>query len=96
MTAFFVTMVTLKDAEKFQEYGAAAGPTIAAHGGKMLIRGKVEKVLTGNADHQMTAVASFPTMAALEGWYQSAEYQSLIPLRDEAADMTLVSYNEPA
>lgn len=96
MTAFFVATVTLKDADKFQEYAAAVGPTIAAHGGQLLVRGKLDKVLAGTAEHQMTAVASFPSMDALDGWYQSAEYQALIPLREAGADMNLVSYNVPA
>jgi len=35
-------------------------------------------------------------MEALKAWYRSPDYQALIPLRDAAADMTLVTYEEPA
>ena len=96
MAAFFVATATIKDAEKYQQYGAGAGPTIIAHGGELVIRGKVDKALAGSAGHQTVAVARFPSMEALEGWYQSNAYQALIPLRDAAVDMNLVSYSEPA
>ena len=30
------------------------------------------------------------------GWYSSPAYQALVPLRDEAAEMTLIAYSVPA
>ena len=96
MSAFFIATVTIKDAEKFTEYGGKAGATFAPFGGKLLTKGKAEKTLAGESSHQTAAIVSFPDMAALEGWYQSPEYQALIPLRDSAADMTLVAYAVPA
>jgi len=95
MTAFFIATSAIKDMEKFQEYGGKAGATFSSFGGKLVTKGKVEKTITGNANHQVVVVVSFPDMEALEGWYGSAEYQALIPLRDEAVDMTLVAYTLP-
>jgi len=96
MTAFFIATATIKNAELFSQYGAGAGPTIAAHGGALLIRGETETVLSGEASHQISAVASFPDMERLTSWYHSPEYQALIPLRDSAADMNLVAYSQPS
>ena len=95
MTAFFIATVKIKDAEKFQEYAGKAGPTFAAFGGKLITKGKVEKALAGNSDHQAVGIVGFPDIAALNDWYQSEAYQALIPLRDTAADMTLVTYSVP-
>jgi len=95
MTAFFIATSTVKDVEKFQEYGGKATATLAAFGAKLVIKGKAEKTIAGNSDHQVVAVASFPDMETLDNWFNSAEYQALIPLRDEAVDMTLVAYSVP-
>jgi uncharacterized protein (DUF1330 family) len=49
-------------------------------------------VLTGEHKHTDTVVIRFPDTAAVAGWYDSAAYQALIPLREEAAEMVLISY----
>lgn len=95
MSAFFVATVTIKDPQKFQEYGQKAGPTVAAFGGELMLRGKTAEVLAGSAQHQATVVIKFPDTAAINKWYNSDAYQAIIPLRDEAVDMTLVSYAVP-
>ncbi len=95
MTAFFIATATLKNADKFKEYGSGAGATIKAHGGQILVRGKIAQVLSGRHAHEISAVAQFPDMESLNNWYTSPEYQALIPLRDAAADMNLVAYSQP-
>jgi len=95
MTAFFVATVKMKDPAKFQEYGKKAGETFAAHQGELVIRGKLEKVLAGEADNQTVAIVKFPDYDALTAWYSSAAYQAIIPLRDEAADVTITAYSVP-
>ncbi|MBE7636222.1 DUF1330 domain-containing protein [Sneathiella sp. P13V-1] len=96
MTAFFVASVTVKNPEKMAEYAAAAAKTFTAFGGEPLLKGKRVEDLAGSADHQMVAIVKFPDSNSLKGWYQSDAYQALIPLRDEAADMTLVSHEVPS
>jgi len=95
-TAFFVSTVTVKDGAKFQEYARRAAETLAAHGGALVLRGRLDTVLAGDADHQAVGIVAFPDADALAAWYASAAYQALIPLRDEAADMTLTAYSLPA
>ena len=96
MTAFFVASVVMKDPAKFQEYGAAAGPTVAAHGGEIVLKGKASAVLAGSSNADAAGVIKFPSIEALNTWYNSSEYQALIPLRDEAVDMTLATFEVPA
>lgn len=95
MSAYVVVHITIKDAEKFQAYAEPAGATIRAAGGESLFRGKVARVLAGQHDHQMAAVLKFPDQGAVEAWYRSDDYQALIPNRDEAADVVLISLDEP-
>lgn len=97
MTAFFIATVTIKDPEKFQEYARQAGATFAAHGGEPVMRGRLDSMLTGGeAGHQTVGIVKFPDAAALSAWHASSAYQAIIPLRDEAADVTIASYVVPA
>jgi uncharacterized protein (DUF1330 family) len=91
MTAFVVVTVTPKDPEKLKEYSGLAGPTIVSNGGEPVVRGKVAGLLTGESfDGKVVVVFKFPSIDAIDQWYNSDEYQALIPLREEAADMTFV------
>ncbi len=96
MTAFFIARVTVKDGVKFQEYAQKAGATFAAHGGEPVLRGKAAGVLSGIADHETVGIIKFPNLAAIAAWYGSADYQAIIPLRDEAADVAITTYEVPS
>lgn len=95
MTAFFIATSRIKNPQIFADYGTKAGATLAPFGGELVVRGKAGDTLAGASDHQAVGVVRFQDMGALKAWYHSADYQALIPLRDEAADMTLVTYEEP-
>jgi len=95
MSAFVVATSVLKNPEKFAEYGKAAGATLAAHGGALAKKGKFAGSLTTNSEHNTVAVIEFPDLDAIKGWYNSSEYQAVIPLREEACDMTISSYEVP-
>ena len=94
MSVFLSVTIRVKDPAKLKEYISQVPATIAAHGGEKVSRGKVAKTLAGNADYQMAAVFRFPTMDALDGWFASPEYQALISLREEAAEMNIIALNE--
>jgi len=92
MTAFFIATVKIKDPAKFGEYAQKAGASMKDFGGALVERGKLQKVLAGNADHNAVGIVRFPDMDTLENWYASPAYQKIIPLRDEAADITIIAY----
>lgn len=89
MTAYVAVHGTVLDQDKMQEYGAAAGPTVAAHGGKVISRGPVE-VLHGESPHQIMVVLEFPSRQAAKDWYASSEYQAVIPTRNAALDSVFI------
>ena len=95
MTAFFVATVTVKDPVKFQEYARKAGETVAPYGGETVLRGKAHSALVGSLDHHAVGIVKFPSQDALAGWYDSPEYQAIVPLRNEAADMSIITYSVP-
>lgn len=92
MSAYIIVNCTIKDAEKFAQYGAKAVNTFVPHGGTLVQRGKLHSTLSGTAGAGVTAVFEFPDTAAVEAWYQSDAYQALLPLRNQACDMDISVY----
>lgn len=92
MSACVIGHITVKDAEKWARYRAQVPATLAPWGAELLFRGKRAAVLSGEHAHTDTVVIRFPDAAAVAGWYASPAYQALIPLREQAADLVLVSF----
>lgn len=95
MAAFFIATLSIKNPEKFQEYAQKVPATLASFGGEFLTKGKVGEALSGSADHQAAAIVKFPDLQSVSDWYKSDAYQAIIPVRDEGADVTLISYEVP-
>lgn len=97
MAAFFIATSKIKNLEKFQQYGQRVGSTLGSFDGELVLKGKFEKSLTSSKaeTHQVVGIISFPSLEQLNGWYVSELYQALIPLRDEAVDMTITTYSVP-
>lgn len=94
MSAYVIGHITVKDAGKWAEYRRQVPGTLAPWRGQVIFRGRLAAVLAGEHHHNDTVVIQFPDQRSLQGWYSSSAYQALIPLRNEAADMILVSYDE--
>ena len=81
MAWYTVGHITVTDMEGYKEYAAQVPATIAAHGGKYLVRGGECKDVEGSMGHDRHVVLEFPTREALEGWYNSPEYQKILKIR---------------
>lgn len=92
--AYVIGHITVKDREKWDEYRQKVPLTLEPWGAEVVFRGKFCSALSGDHAHNDTVVIRFPTLEAVKSWYFSSEYQVLIPLRQEAADMDLLSYEE--
>jgi uncharacterized protein (DUF1330 family) len=92
--AYVIGHITVKDQEKWAEYRNKVPATLEPWGAELILRGKLSSILSGNHAHTDTVVIRFPSIGSLNSWHSSPEYQSLIPLRQEAADMELLSYEE--
>ena len=90
--AYVIGHILVKDAVKWAEYRRQVPATLAPWGAELVFRGRTVAVLSGEHAFSDTVVLRFPDTAAFRGWYESAAYQALIPLRQQAADMVLVGY----
>jgi uncharacterized protein (DUF1330 family) len=91
MAAYLIVDLDVKDQNGFEEYRRGVGPTIAAHGGKAIVRNGAFQVLEGKWTPKSVVVLEFPSMDALKGWYNSPEYKPLIAKRQAAAVANLVA-----
>ncbi len=92
MRACIVGRITVHDPAKWRRYVAAVPATLAPFAGEVVLRGERRRALAGDDDRERIVVIRFPDLAAVESWYRSDAYQSLVPLRDEAADVTITAY----
>ena len=92
MPAYVIGHITVKDPEKWAEYRSRVPATLEVWRAELVMRGRRIGVLSGEHEHNDVVVIRFPDAGAVTGWYTSPTYQALIPLREQAADMVLVSY----
>ena len=92
--SYLIGNITIKDQEKWSQYRSKVSETLRPWGGELVYRGKKALVLAGNNNHTDNVVIRFQNIESLNGWFNSKDYQSLIPLRNKAAYMDLTSYHE--
>lgn len=90
--AVVIGHITVKDPQKWAEYCSRVPATIAPWNAELVFRGKRVEVLGGTHERSDTVVLRFPDIAAANGWFRSAAYQALLPLRHEAAEVDLISF----
>jgi len=80
-----VTYRKVKDPVKFAAYAKLAGLSIAASGGRVLVRGlPVETDELGVMER--TVVVEFPDVAAASAQHHSAAYQEALRVLDDGAE----------
>jgi uncharacterized protein (DUF1330 family) len=89
---YVVGQMTVKNPEKWAQYRSQVLATLQPFGGELVFRGHQAQVFSGHNTHPDIVVICFPSLADAQGWHASAAYQALIPLRQEAADVVLVTY----
>ena len=92
MAAYVIGHISVKDTEKWVEYKRRVPATLTSCGGELVLRGQRKAVLGGEHRHTDTVVIRFPDIEAVDEWFYSDAYQQLIPLRLQAAEVDLISY----
>lgn len=90
MAAYVIADIEVTDSAGFAEYQQKVPATIAAHGGRYLVRGGATEVAEGNWQPNRCVVLEFPDMAQLKKWYASPEYRPLIAIRERTTRSNLV------
>ena len=79
--AYVIGNITITNADGYAHYSARVPAVVAAFGGHYRVRGGMATPLDGQASAARHVVIEFPSREAAQAWYDSVEYQSILPLR---------------
>ena len=85
MAAYVIVHVEIHDPVTYQEYVKMVTPTIAAYGGRFLVRGGRAELLEGDRLPNRVVVLEFETVKRAKEWWSSREYAAPKKLRQSAS-----------
>ena len=90
MAAYLIGSIEVTDPQAYEEYRKLVPDTIAAYGGKYLVRGSTAEVIEGDWDPKRLVILEFESMERAKEWYDSPEYSPLKQIRFKAASSNIV------
>lgn len=91
--AFMLAELTVKDPEKFVEYGSKVVPIINSYGGKVLaVAMPAPGPLEGEPVERTLVVHGWPSIERWTEFYESEEYQPVKSIRLEACDSRITVF----
>jgi len=90
MKAYVIAAETVNDPAMFDLYRKEVPATLVPFGGQFIVRGANLTVLEGEWPQPRLVIIEFPSRAAAEDWYKSAEYRKIISLRLKSSAGNLI------
>ena len=84
MSVYVIVQGKVENRGLLDQYVAKAGPAIESHHGRTLAFDEEPEVVEGTIENPRTVIVEFPSMTAFRAWYDSPEYQEILPLRLKA------------
>ncbi|HEY7948598.1 MAG TPA: DUF1330 domain-containing protein [Acidimicrobiales bacterium] len=85
MPAYVIYQGEVTDPQRYEEYKTRAQESIAAAGGRYVVRGGEVEVLEGDPPAGRTVVLEFPDREAAVNWYRGERYSEARQIRHGAA-----------
>ena len=97
MSAYVVVQIAIHDPAGYEHYKALAPATVAAYGGRYIVRGGASEVLEGSWQPARLVVLEFPTVGQARAWWDSPEYAPVKAVRQRCAhsEMLLIEGGAP-
>ena len=92
MAAYLVGHITVRDPDLWQVYTTGVQKSLIPFEANLVFRGQRAAVLAGEHSYDQCAVIEFSDQGSLQEWFNSDAYQDLIPTRNKAADVVIISY----
>lgn len=90
MPAYLVVEVDVHDPERYEKYKSMVPPSLAAFGGRFLIRGGGVETLEGDWAPQRFVMVEFPSLERAKAWWSSTEYAEAKALRQATAKTQMI------
>ena len=85
MPAYVVVQIDVEDPVRYTEYKRMAPPSIAAYGGRYVVRGGACEILEGSWLPPRLVVLEFASAERARAWWASPEYAPAKALRQASA-----------
>ena len=91
MTAYVIGAIqSVSNPAAFAEYQKLAFPTVAKHGGKVIVGGTKIEVADGSWSPVGMVVLEFENLQKAKAWYNSSDYKPLVARRTRSANSGVV------
>ena len=90
MAAYILVQIEVQDPATYENYKKLVPPSIAAYGGRFIVRGGKTETLEGTWSPARLVVVEFPSVEQAKKWWSSAEYAEAKALRQRAAKTELI------
>ena len=94
MPAYLIGHITINNPDKWKIYVEGVQYSLMPFEAEVVFLWKRATVLAGEHPHRHTVVIKFADQPTLQKWYQSDAYQAMISVREEAADVVIISYDD--
>ena len=91
MTAYVIEKIEVVDPAQFEVYRQQVPATIAAYGGRYIVRGGASETLEGAWDPKRIVILEFPDRTAAKAWWSSHAYSPVKAIRQAAARTELIA-----
>lgn len=81
MAGYVIAQMTVTDPAAFSDYPGQAGPTVAAFGGRYVVRGGPIDRREGDWEPGRVVVIEFDSVEKAQAWYDSQMYEEAKALR---------------
>ena len=81
MKGYVIANIDVRDAGGYEAYRSRTADVVAKYGGRFLVRGGAVEVREGDPGISRFVVLEFPDMDAARTFYDSPEYQAILPHR---------------
>jgi uncharacterized protein (DUF1330 family) len=90
MAAYVIVDVQIHDPEVYAEYRSLTPASIAAFGGRFIVRGGAVETLEGDWVPGRVVVLEFESAARAREWWSSAQYAPAKALRHQSATTRMI------
>jgi uncharacterized protein (DUF1330 family) len=96
MTTFMVVTVEVEDHRALvKDYASIGVPLAEKYGGEIVIRGSKAEVMEGDfGNNAMVVITKWPSRDAIKAYWNSPEYQAIIPARQKVSELRAVIFDD--
>jgi uncharacterized protein (DUF1330 family) len=83
---YFFVEIEITDRAAYEAYRTSVPDIIAAHGGRILVRGEDPQKLDGVIPQRRRVIVEFDSPESVKTFYHSDAYQAVLPIRLKASN----------